>query len=74
MSHDGGTRLGALKARHGQKSIGAFRAHYGPNFAKGCAMKNSRDVLHKLDEPTLTKCGIKIAAADRLIELPPPRC
>ena len=36
MSHDGGTRLGALKARHGQKSIGAFQAHYGPNFAKGC--------------------------------------
>ena len=56
MSHDGGTRLGALKARHGQKSIGAFQAHYGPNFAKGCGDEETlRDVLHKLDEPTLTK-------------------
>jgi hypothetical protein len=56
MSRDGNTRLGALKARHGHKSVGAIRAHYGPQFAKGCADEETLSgVMHKLDEPNLTK-------------------
>jgi|ERR1700757_3253428 hypothetical protein len=56
MSRDGNTRLGALKARHGHKSVGAIRAHYGPQFAKGCAEGETlSEVMHKLDEPTLRK-------------------
>src|ERR1700733_696905 len=56
MSRDGNTRLGALKARHGHKSVEAIRAHYGPQFAKGYADGETLSVVtHKLDEPTLTK-------------------
>jgi hypothetical protein len=50
------TRFGALKARHGTTPIGTLRSHYGPQFAKECSdTETLTEVLHKLDEPTLTK-------------------
>ena len=56
MADETATRFGALKELHGDKSVGAFREHYGPQFAKGCSDGETLgEVLHKLDEPTLTK-------------------
>jgi hypothetical protein len=59
MSRDGNTRLGALKARHGHKSVGAIRAHYGPQFAKGYADGETLSVVtHKLDAHGVPPAGI----------------
>jgi hypothetical protein len=56
MANETDTRFGAFKDRHGCKSIRTFRAHFGPQFAKGCSDGETLgEVLHKLDEPTLTK-------------------
>jgi hypothetical protein len=56
MVDETATRFGALKERHGHKLVGALRAHYGPQFAKGCSdAQTLADVLHKLDEPALKK-------------------
>jgi hypothetical protein len=40
--------------KHGNMLIGTLRT-YGPHFAKGCADDEKlSDVLHKLDEPSLS--------------------
>ena len=50
------TRIGALKARYGTTPIGKLRTLYGPQFARGCTDGVTlSEVLHKLDETTLTK-------------------
>jgi hypothetical protein len=51
-----GSRIGRLKSRHADTTIGALRPHLGRNFAKGSAENETlSNVLHKLDEPSLTK-------------------
>jgi|HubBroStandDraft_6_1064221.scaffolds.fasta_scaffold1777793_2 hypothetical protein len=56
MADETATRFGALKELHGDKSVGAFREHYGPQFAKGCSDGETLgEVLHKLDETALKK-------------------
>ena len=41
--------------KHGNTLIGTLRKTYGPHFAKGCADDDKlSDVLHKLDEPSLS--------------------
>jgi hypothetical protein len=47
---------GEISRKHGNTLIGALRKTYGANFAKGCAeSERLSDVLHKLDDPSLSK-------------------
>jgi len=46
---------GEISKKHGNTLIGTLRKTYGPHFAKGCADDEKlSDVLHKLDEPSLS--------------------
>jgi hypothetical protein len=47
---------GEISKKHGNTLMSTLRKSYGADFAKGCA-DNERlsDVLHKLDEPSLSK-------------------
>jgi hypothetical protein len=46
---------GEIDCKHGNTLIRTLRKTYGPLFAKGCADDEKRsDVLHKLDEPSLS--------------------
>ena len=50
--------------KHGNTLIGTLRKTYGPHFAKGCADDDKlSDVLHKLDEPSLSALVEDHAAA-----------
>jgi hypothetical protein len=47
---------GQMSKKHGNTLIGTLRRHYGADFAKGCADNEKlSDVLHKIDEPSLSK-------------------
>jgi hypothetical protein len=47
---------GDISRKHGDTLIGTFRKTYGPSFAKQCADDEKlSEVLHKLDEPSLTQ-------------------
>jgi hypothetical protein len=47
---------GAISRKHGNTLIRTLRKHYGARFANGCSDdENLSDVLHKLDEPSLSK-------------------
>jgi hypothetical protein len=46
---------GEISRKHGDTLIRTLRRTYGPTFAKGCADDDTLgDVLHKLDEPSLS--------------------
>jgi hypothetical protein len=46
---------GEIDRKHGNTLIRTLPKTYGPLFAKGCADDEKRsDVLHKLDEPSLS--------------------
>jgi hypothetical protein len=46
---------GEISKKHGNTLISTLRKTYGPHFAKGCADDEKlSDVLHKLDEPSLS--------------------
>ena len=46
---------GQISKKQGNTLIATLRKTYGPNFAKGCADTDKlRDVLHKLDESSLS--------------------
>ena len=46
---------GEISKKHGNTLIRTLRKTYGAQFAKGCADNETlRDVLHKLDEPSLS--------------------
>jgi hypothetical protein len=48
-------KTGEIRRKHGNTLVRTLRRHYGAGFAKGCAHKEKlSDVLHKLDEPSLT--------------------
>jgi len=66
--------------KHGNTLIGTLRKTYGPHFAKGCADDEKlSDVLHKLDEPSLSalvedhEAGTLEAGECVDAELNPPR-
>jgi hypothetical protein len=47
---------GEISKKHGNTLIGTLRKTYGKSFADGCADDEKlSDVLHKMDEPSLTK-------------------
>lgn len=47
---------GEIGRKHGNTLIRTLRKSYGEDFAKGCADNETLgDVLHKVDEPSLTK-------------------
>jgi len=47
---------GEISRKHGNTLIGTLRKTYGTDFAKGCAESDKlSDVLHKMDEPSLSK-------------------
>jgi len=47
---------GEISRKHGNTLIGTLRKTYGMDFGKGCAGSDKlSDVLHKLDEPSLSK-------------------
>jgi hypothetical protein len=47
---------GEISRKHGDTLVGTLRKSYGVDFAKGCAESNRlSDVLHKMDEPSLSK-------------------
>ncbi len=47
---------GEMSRKHGNTLMRTLRQHYGPSFAPGCADNEKlSDVLHRLDEPSLTK-------------------
>lgn len=47
---------GEISRKHGNTLIRTLRKIYGPGFASGCSDNATlRDVLHKLDEPSLSK-------------------
>jgi hypothetical protein len=46
---------GRIARKHGNTRIGTLRKHYGAHFARGCSDEELLvDVLHKLDEPSLS--------------------
>jgi hypothetical protein len=48
-------KSGEISRKHGNTLIRTLRKTYGPGFAKGCADDEKlSDVLHKLDEPSLS--------------------
>src|SRR5438477_12732431 len=46
---------GEISRKHGNTLIGTLRKTYGADFAKNCAADMLSDVLHKMDEPSLSK-------------------
>ena len=47
---------GEMSRKHGNTSMRTLRKSYGAEFAKGCGDDETlSEVLHKLDEPSLTK-------------------
>jgi hypothetical protein len=47
---------GEISRKHGNTLISTLRKTYGADFAKGCADSDKlSDVLHKMDEPSLSK-------------------
>jgi hypothetical protein len=49
-------KSGEISRKHGNTLIGTLRKHYGAGFAKGWhGSEKLGEVLHKLDEPSLTK-------------------
>ena len=47
---------GELSKKHGNALVRTLRKIYGQHFAKGCGPDEKlSDVLHKLDEPSLSK-------------------
>jgi len=47
---------GEISRKHGNTLVGTLRKTYGVDFAKGCAESDRlSDVLHKMDEPSLSK-------------------
>ena len=47
---------GEISKKHGDTLIGTLRKTYGPSFASGFSdLDELSDVLHKLDEPSLSK-------------------
>ena len=47
---------GEISRKHGNTLVRTLRRHYGPHFAKGCGEQEKLShILHKLDEPSLTK-------------------
>ena len=47
---------GEISRKHGNTLVRTLRKTYGASFAKGCGDNETlSDVLHKLDEPSLTK-------------------
>jgi hypothetical protein len=47
---------GEMSRKHGNTLISTLRKTYGAGFAKGCADDEKlNEVLHKLDEPSLTQ-------------------
>jgi hypothetical protein len=47
---------GEMSRKHGNTLVRNLRKHYGADFAYGCADTDKlSDVLHKLDEPSLSK-------------------
>jgi hypothetical protein len=47
---------GEISRKHGNALIRTLRKHYGASFATGCADDEKLSaVLHKLDEPSLSK-------------------
>jgi hypothetical protein len=47
---------GEMSRKHGNTLIRTLRKHYGRDFALGCSDNEKlSDVLHKLDEPSLSK-------------------
>ncbi len=47
---------GEMSRNHGNTLVRTLRKHYGVDFAYGCADTDKLgDVLHKLDEPSLSK-------------------
>jgi hypothetical protein len=49
-------KSGEISRKHGNTLIRTLRKTYGENFAGSCSNKKKlRDVLHKLDEQSLTR-------------------
>ena len=49
-------KTGEISRKHGNTLIGTLRKTYGKHFADSCADNETlNDVLHKLDEPSLSK-------------------
>jgi hypothetical protein len=48
-------KTGEISKKHGNTLIGTLRKTYGKHFADGCASEKLSDVVHKLDERSLTK-------------------
>ena len=49
-------RNGEISRKHGNTLVGTLRRIYGHSFAEGCSDRDTlADVLHKLDEPSLSK-------------------
>jgi hypothetical protein len=49
-------KSGEISRKHGNTLIRTLRKTYGQSFAGGCGNKKKLgDVLHKLDEPSLTR-------------------
>ena len=47
---------GELSRKHGNTLVRTWRKAYGQQFAEGCSPEEKlSDVLHKLDEPSLSK-------------------
>jgi hypothetical protein len=47
---------GEISRKHGNTLIRTLRKTYGPTFARNCSdTDNLSDVLHKIDEPSLSK-------------------
>jgi hypothetical protein len=45
-----------MSRKHGNTLIRTLRKHYGKDFAYGCSDEDKlSDVLHKVDEPSLSK-------------------
>jgi hypothetical protein len=45
-----------MTRKHGKTLVRTLRLHYGATFAQGCSDgEKLRHVLHKLDEPSLSK-------------------
>jgi hypothetical protein len=49
-------KTGEISRKHGNTLIRTLRKTYGQSFAGSCGSKRKlRDVLHQLDEPSLTR-------------------
>ena len=56
LHHRHRDKNGEISKKHGNALIGTLRKTYGPVFASGFSDRDKlSDVLHKLDEPSLSK-------------------